>query len=216
MEIIKSLNELIFPSRCISCGELGISICSDCRRGWNPHIYTSHVGTSQSNRLQVVSSVLYSPIAQKVILGAKESHLRKCDELVAEAIAHSLHYLLKSAIPDYLVPIPSRPRAVRERGRRFIDEMALFSSQKYSIPIATPLQHQRMVRDQSGLDLKARRNNVEGAMVVRGGHGLRGSVVLIDDLVTTGATLSEAARALRYAGITVIGAVTAALASPLR
>ncbi|MEY4973083.1 MAG: Phosphoribosyl transferase domain, partial [Actinomycetota bacterium] len=47
-------------------------------------------------------------------------------------------------------------------------------------------------------------------------HGLRGSVVLIDDLVTTGATLSEAARALRYAGITVIGAVTAALASPLR
>jgi predicted amidophosphoribosyltransferase len=76
--------------------------------------------------------------------------------------------------------------------------------------------HARKVRDQSGLHLQERWNNLEGAFVVEKEHGLRGNVVLIDDLVTTGATLCEAARALRYAGIQVIGAVTAAVAQPLR
>lgn len=72
------------------------------------------------------------------------------------------------------------------------------------------------MRDQSGLHLEERWNNLEGAFVVKGEQVLPGGVLLIDDLVTTGATLCEAARALRYAGIKVIGAVTAALAQPLR
>jgi predicted amidophosphoribosyltransferase len=53
-------------------------------------------------------------------------------------------------------------------------------------------------------------------MVVSGNPLGLGKVLLVDDLVTTGATLSEAARALRYAGIEVIGAVTAAIAQPVR
>ena len=72
------------------------------------------------------------------------------------------------------------------------------------------------MRDQSGLHLEERWNNLEQAFVVEREHGLGGRVLLIDDLVTTGATLCEAARALRYAGIEVVGAVTAALAQPLR
>ncbi|CAN2215086.1 Phosphoribosyltransferase domain [Candidatus Nanopelagicaceae bacterium] len=90
------------------------------------------------------------------------------------------------------------------------------ASAKLGIPIQSPLFHGRRVRDQSGLDVQGRRNNLEGAFVVEKIDGLHGNAVLVDDLVTTGATLNEAARALRYAGIQVIGAVTAALAQPLR
>jgi predicted amidophosphoribosyltransferase len=94
--------------------------------------------------------------------------------------------------------------------------MAHPASVKLGIPIQSPLGHARRVRDQSGLDLRQRWNNLEGAFVVEKVDELHGNVVLVDDLVTTGATLIEAARALRYAGIQVIGAVTAALAQPLR
>jgi predicted amidophosphoribosyltransferase len=72
------------------------------------------------------------------------------------------------------------------------------------------------VRDQSGLHLQERWNNLEGAFVVTNKQQALGKALLIDDLVTTGATLVEAARAMRYAGIEVVGAVTAAIAQPLR
>lgn len=216
MKLLDNLNELIFPSRCLSCGELGISLCSQCRRGWNPHLYQSEIGRDSATRLTVYSSVLYSEIAQKIILGAKESHLKKCDQLVSEAITHALQSFPERSRADFLVPIPSRKSAARLRGRQFITDVSQQASEKFSIPIRSPLIHRRRVRDQSGLHSEERWNNLEGAFVVEGEQVLRGSALLIDDLLTTGATLSEAARALRYAGITVIGAVTAALAQPLR
>jgi predicted amidophosphoribosyltransferase len=166
--------------------------------------------------LFVISSVIYSTVAQKVILGAKENHLRQCDLLVSEAITHALQRFLTYSSVDFLIPIPSRKSAVRLRGREFIAEIAVDGARTFNIPIATPLIHNRRIRDQTGLHLEERWNNVEGAFVVEREHGLHGNVLLIDDLVTTGATLCEAARTLRYAGIKVIGAVTAALAQPLR
>lgn len=166
--------------------------------------------------LKVISSVMYSPVAQRIILGAKESHLKQCDQLLSVALTHSLGKFLSQSSADFLIPIPSRKSAVRLRGRQFIAEIAEEGSRKFGIPIANPLLHRRTVRDQSRLHLEDRWNNLEGAFVVEREHGLRGRVLLIDDLVTTGATLCEAARALRYAGIEVVGAVTAALAQPLR
>ena len=216
MELLRNLNELIFPSRCISCGELGLSLCSLCRKGWSPHIYITNIGRDSITELKVFSSVIYSSIAQKIILGAKESHLKQCDQLISGALTHSLGKFLSHSSAEYLVPIPSRKSAVRLRGRQFIAEIGEEGSQRYGIPLANPLRHRRKVRDQSGLHLEDRWNNLEGAFVVEKEHGLRGRVLLIDDLVTTGATLCEAARALRYAGIEVVGAVTAALAQPLR
>jgi len=216
MEIIKSLNELLFPSRCISCSALGLSLCSKCRIGWNPHVYITDIGRGRGNSLRVTSSVLYSPIAQKIILGAKENHLAIADQLVSDAITHSLENLVKREKVDFLIPIPSRKSATRLRGREFIAEMAEPASRKWGIPLQSPLRHGRRVRDQSALDLEERWNNLEGSFVLSEIVELHGRAVLVDDLVTTGATLIEAARALSYAGIQVIGAVTAALAQPLR
>lgn len=216
MELIDAINELVFPRRCISCGELGISLCSKCRKSWNPHFYNTHLGRSEEESLITISSIPYSPIAQKIILGAKESHLKSADQLVAAAITHSLQHLLGQVQADFLIPIPSRKSASRKRGRQFITEITRPAATRFSLPIAEPLSHARKVRDQSGLNFEERWNNLAGAFVVEKEHGLRGSAVLVDDLVTTGATLVEAARALRYAGIQVIGAVTAAVAQPLR
>ena len=212
MEIFRELSELIFPDRCISCGALGISICSQCRTGWNLHSYLSYVGKNPQGLLTVTSSIIYSPVAQKVILAAKESHIKRADDLVSEAIAHSVRKVLHSHRVDAFIPIPSRNSAVRLRGREFVEEMVQQSSHEFRIPSKPILLHRKRVRDQSSLDQNDRWNNLEGAFVVEEKEFLGKRVLLIDDLVTTGATLSEAHRALKYAGIEVVGAVTAAVA----
>lgn len=166
--------------------------------------------------LQVTSSILYSSIAQKIILGAKESHLKIADELVSSAITHSLQSFMRNTSVEILIPIPSRREATRLRGREFLVEMTQPASEQLNIPLISTLAHRRKVRDQSGLHRQERWNNLEGVFVVHPVEGLRGNAVLVDDLVTTGATLIAAAHALRYAGIKVVGAVTAALAQPLR
>jgi predicted amidophosphoribosyltransferase len=82
------------------------------------------------------------------------------------------------------------------------------------------LQHQRAVRDQSQLNSQQRSRNIAGAfstsykLAEALDSGNIGPLIIVDDLVTTGATLAEAIRALRAAGFTVIGAVTGAVANP--
>ena len=76
-------------------------------------------------------------------------------------------------------------------------------------PVAPALVQVRGVRDQSGLDARARQANLAGGFRLRGRLPDR-PVVLVDDLVTTGSSLTEAARVLRGAGVPVLGAATVA------
>jgi predicted amidophosphoribosyltransferase len=74
------------------------------------------------------------------------------------------------------------------------------------VEIRAELRQRRAVADQSGLDVDARRANLGGALAVRRPALVRGRrVVIVDDIVTTGATAAEAARALTHAGALVIG-----------
>ncbi len=77
----------------------------------------------------------------------------------------------------------------------------------------------RMVSDQSGLSRIERLSNMKDAFALKADAIVRGDLILIDDVVTTGATLREAARALNSQGFHAIGsvsAVTACVAQPLR
>ena len=82
------------------------------------------------------------------------------------------------------------------------------------------LQHQRAVKDQSQLNSQQRFSNLTGALSASMDlknlidHGNTGPLIVVDDLITTGATLVEAIRALTSAGYAVLGAVTGAAANP--
>lgn len=195
------LAELIFPTRCIACGVLGISICSDCRSGWNPHIYRRVVGSFYS-----YSSIPYSTIAQKVILASKENSLKEADRLVVEALEKSLFYFYRERGRAPLVPIPARKGSLRRRGRDYILELTKLMNVE-SIQL---LSVTRSVRDQSALPHHKRGENVHHAF--KAIHCDVGEVILIDDIVTSGATLLEAQRALQRRGVAVKGAITACMA----
>lgn len=113
--------------------------------------------------------------------------------------------LARSATPVLLVPVPSARRAVRARGHdpaRRIAFAAAAELRRSGTParVLAVLRQRRAVADQSGLNSRQRLDNLAGAlMVAPGGERLLGggSVVLVDDLMTTGASLAEAARAVR-------------------
>lgn len=212
MKSIRSLQEIIFPSRCLGCGQLGLEICSSCRKSWHPHIYrqwSQHLPT-----YPIYSAVTYSPIAGKVLLAAKENNLAIADQLIYKALSHSLTFSLREIGGDFLVAIPSRKSVARTRGRQFISTLANQLSSETGLPAYENLEHTRRVRDQSSLDAKSRFDNLDGSM--KSLNFLSGRAIVIDDLVTTGATLQEAVRALRNGGIEVAAAVTACVAEPLR
>ncbi|CAN1517520.1 ComFC Predicted amidophosphoribosyltransferases [Candidatus Nanopelagicaceae bacterium] len=212
MKSLKSLQEIIFPVRCLGCSALGLEICSQCRSKWNPHIYRSWSRTSPY--FPIFSSIQYSTVASKVLLAAKENNIKLADDLLVQALQRSFHFCAKERGVGVLVPIPSRHAVARSRGRQFITELSLRLSKGTGIETIEMLSHIRKVRDQSSLDAKQRLVNIEGSM--KSLRYLSEKVILVDDLVTTGATIHEGARALRENGIEVIAAVTACIAEPLR
>jgi predicted amidophosphoribosyltransferase len=113
------------------------------------------------------------------------------------------------AAPQAVVPVALHPRRLRERG--FSPPAVLARAVAREIGARFEPALLERVRDtpsQTGLDRRARRRNVAGAFLASG--RAPGRVWLVDDVVTTGATLADAARALRRAGAREIHALAAA------
>lgn len=213
---LHALSELIFPARCLGCKQLGIVICSTCRASWHPHIYRTAI-TAQHFSFPVYSAVSYSTVAQRVLLGAKETALLDADKLIHQALTHSLSYFYSEIGIADLVPVPSRKPNIRKRGRDFILDQTRAISESPRVQVLPILSHSRKVRDQSTLNSRSREINLSHSIqCAKLENSSNIPVIIIDDLVTSGATLREAGRALDLAGYSVIGAVTACVAKPLR
>jgi len=127
--------------------------------------------------------------------------------------------------PVLLVPVPSARAAVRARGHDPARRIALAAAGELrrggtAAQVLAVLRQRRAVADQSGLNSRQRLANLAGALAGAPGGArlLRGGpIVLVDDLMTTGASLSEAARAVRAAGPeSYDGAMTAVYAATAR
>jgi predicted amidophosphoribosyltransferase len=152
----------------------------------------------------------YEGITRAIITAWKERGRRD----VAVHLAHALSVALRAVVSEEdgradrdgphltVVPIPSSPAARRRRGEDAWDRVVRLALAEVSrhcrIDVARCLQLTRQPRDQAGLSAPERRANLAGALVCR--TAPRTPIVLVDDIVTTGATLTEGARALRAAG----------------
>lgn len=111
---------------------------------------------------------------------------------------------------DALVPVPLAPARERERGFNQAQVLAERLAPRFGLPVrATWLARTRLTAPQTELSAAERRSNVRGAFAAA--RAVRGrSIVVIDDVFTTGATVSECARALAEAGAREIGVLTVA------
>jgi ComF family protein len=118
---------------------------------------------------------------------------------LADPVAQALRRRADATVPDCAVALPLAPSRQRERGFNQAREIAVRCARVLQLPLAQPLERTVAGAPQAGLPLSARAGNVRGAFVCR--TPLAGArVALIDDVMTTGATLAEAAVALQRAG----------------
>jgi ComF family protein len=114
---------------------------------------------------------------------------------------------------DLLVPVPLHPARRRERGFNQAEMLARLVARKRGIPCQPLLKRVRYTTTQTAFDRTERMNNLRDAFRLRKNADVRQlRVLLIDDVLTTGATLSECAHVLRKAGAASISAATAARA----
>ena len=124
--------------------------------------------------------------------------------LLSELMAEGFAALPK---PLALVPVPLHATRLRQRGYDQALELAKPLAQALGIPLhADALLRQRATAAQSELDAEARQRNLRGAFALHAGHALPQHVALVDDVMTTGATLQAAAKALLRAGVVRVDA----------
>lgn len=109
--------------------------------------------------------------------------------------------------PSALVPVPLHDARLRQRGYDQAHELAKSLARALQVPLLSGLLvRARATAPQSELDAGARRRNLRRAFEVRAGAALPDRVTLIDDVMTTGATLQAAAKSLRRAGVARVDA----------
>ncbi|HEU4807590.1 MAG TPA: phosphoribosyltransferase family protein [Homoserinimonas sp.] len=194
---------VIMPVECAGCGTPDRGLCASCRARLAPDLRWHRL----SDGTPVVSALDYSGVARQVILAFKE-HGRTD---VARALAAPLRQALQAAAtaagvaePE-LASVPSSWSSYRRRG---FDPVALIL-RRAGFASSSALRHSRATLQQKTLDVESRGHNVVGSLrPVRPLHGRQ--FILVDDVITTGATLAEAARAIREGGGAVICAATVA------
>jgi predicted amidophosphoribosyltransferase len=214
-----ALLDLLLGSRCTLCERPGRLLCRSCR--------AALPRTAGPRPPTPCPAGLVTPMAMgeydgplKVLVNAhKERHqlalARPLGDLLAGAVQG--HVRLSPSRRLLLVPVPSRGAVARRRGHDPLVRITRFAAARLRregvFAVLCPvLVGVRPVADQAGLDATARGSNLAGSMRCRSTPRMspRDTVLLVDDVVTTGATLREAQRALEAAAVPVTGAAVVA------
>ena len=226
---LHALLDLVLPAACVGCGADGSSWCPACAAtlAGRPWATTPDPCPPGFPATWVVAA--YDGPVRAAAVAHKERGVRAIRAPLAAALAASVAAALADGsgglldLGVLLVPAPSRGAAVRSRGDDPTLGLARCAARRLTragLPAAVvpALRLARSTADQAGLDAQERADNLAGAARVP--RRLVGAVagrpvVLVDDVVTTGATLVESTRALRAAGAVVVGAAVVA-ATPRR
>ncbi len=110
---------------------------------------------------------------------------------------------------DRVAFIPMHPRKIAERGYNQSELLARRVAKVLGLPLVPALRKVKETPSQTGLSRRERHKNADGAFALLSPLPLSGTVLLVDDIYTTGATMKEAAAVLHLAGASVYGAVAA-------
>ncbi|RHW28977.1 ComF family protein [Nocardioides immobilis] len=222
--------DLLLGSACVGCAEPGRVLCAVCRGGLPRSATLAWPTPAPVGLAPPFATGPYDATLRSMVVGHKEHRLLGLtgplgDLLATSVLAATESGGVGSAAPLLLVPVPSRPSAVRARGHDPTLAMTrraartLGAAADRQVTVGRLLRTRPGVADQAGLDAEGRRANLAGSMAsparaVRRHSGSRAHVLICDDVITTGATAREAQRALEAAGIVVLG--VAAVAATVR
>jgi ComF family protein len=211
--------DLLFPQKCIGCGEEGDILCRACRKSL-PQIVNPicpKCGRPQSSPILcpgclnwpghidgIRSPLKFDGVVREAIHQLKYKNLRS----LAQPLALLLQdYLQKNPLPaQFLVPVPLHAKRIKERGYNQSELLARELGKLVRLPVVNDaLIRSRYVLPQAKTtSVEERRRNVKQAFNCVNSQFLGASVLLIDDVSTSGATLDACATALKSSGATSV------------
>jgi competence protein ComFC len=207
---------------CVSCNAKLMRIvppfCAKCSEPFPAAISDTFTCANCSHRRlhfeAAVAAYRSRGIVRQIILDFKYSRQIHLRHLVARWLLAALgDARLRNAMFDLVVPVPLHPARERERGFNQSALIAELLSAHMTLAVKTLLERTRYTTTQTAFDRTERMQNLRGAFRLRKTADVRGlRVLLVDDVLTTGSTLSECARVLKTAGARSVYAVTAARA----
>lgn len=203
------LLDLVLPRSCAGCAAAGIALCPGCSLLLRRPALGRVTPTPCPPGLPPLSAfVAYEGAAQQLLLAHKEHGQLGLTAPLGGCLASAVRVL--GSGPVVLCPVPSSRRAVRQRGHDHAMRLAVAAAGRLGggVVARRMLTQARALADQSGLTTAQRAANLAGALTCL--PGPRAAVLVVDDVVTTGATLVEAARALSVGGHDVVGAAVVA------
>jgi len=214
---MKALLDVLLPPACPGCGVEGKIVCATClnhlqRRRDEPAGAPLGLTVSQPQGLvQLEWCCAYSGPARACLHALKyDGELRLVEVLAQEMAAR---WARAGIGGDVLVPVPVHAARLRQRGFDQAELLARAAGRQLNLPVATALERAAKTAAQHALSRQARAANVGGAFAVKplSKPDIAGRwVVLVDDVVTTGATFSGCAQALYANGAAAVSALALA------
>ncbi|WP_084129347.1 ComF family protein [Demequina sp. NBRC 110055] len=224
----RDLARLVVPVECPGCGERDVRWCDACAAvWWEPALRVESLAprldVDGTAPLPVWAAATLAGPADGFVTAWKDAARRDLDRFLGDAMTRAALGIgpALAALPGTLatVAVPSRPGAARRRGRDLPALLGAAAATGFT-RAGAPARHMpralTMARgEQRGGSARRRWQGMAGA--VRARTALAGAtVVLVDDVMTTGASLAAASDALERAGAVVAGAVVLAVAEPAR
>lgn len=209
----------VLPPRCLLCGGAGTDrrdLCAGCARDFTRNavccprcalpLETPAPLCGECLHREPAFASAWVPFRYEHPLDLLEARFKFHGDLAAGRVLAQMlierAHIETPARPAALIPVPLHRARLRERGYNQALELARPLAQALGLP----LRHDLLIRTQAtppqtGLDAKARRRNLRGAFAAAVDVPLPDHIVLLDDVMTTGATFREAARVLVRAGV---------------
>lgn len=222
-----SLLDFLFPKYCVGCKIFGSYLCANCftQVSFDTHVICLVCGKGSIDGLThpmcrrkysidgVVCAVAYRKIIKKLVYVFKyQPYVSDIQHVLLELFYESLIqkelFLRIVTKESVFIPIPLSSQKLRQRGYNQSLLLAKGLAQKFNIPVSDSLLRVKHTKPQFGLSKGDRKENMQDAFAFKKDAPIYTTAIIIDDVLTTGATLSEAAKVLKQYGFQQVWGVT--------